>query len=501
MRKPYRFLAGTMAGVLIGLIISLSLNVSAFKQTVEATPPLEDLQQFSEVYSRIKDNYVEEVKDKDLMTNAIRGMLNGLDPHSAYLDEEEFKELQVGTSGEFGGLGIEVGMEDGFVKVISPIDDTPAQKAGLQAGDLIIRLDETPVKGLTLNDAVKRMRGKPGTVINLLVVREGKDKPFKVSIKRDIIQVKSIKSRLLEPGYGYLRITNFQSKTIDAMNEALENLKKENKGNLRGIVLDLRNNPGGVLNAAVGVSDAFLNEGKIVYTEGRVEDAKMEYTANQGDVLNGAPMVVLVNQGSASASEIVAGALQDHKRALIVGQKTFGKGSVQTVIPLDAKTAVKLTTARYFTPSGRSIQAEGIEPDIKLKPLKVKEGEDNTDLLDPLSEADLSKHLTNPNAKPDQGKAEPEKTEEPAPEALPESTTPPATPAPDDSSSQDSKTPTTPAEDKDSNTSGKPQEKGKKPLSEEDYQLFESLNILKGMDLVQNRISAPAMAANQGKVM
>ena len=481
MHTRYRILAGTMAGMVIGVTTSISLNVFAFRQTVEAAPPLTELQQFSEVYSRIKESYVEEVKDKDLMTNAIRGMLNGLDPHSAYLDEEEYKELQVGTSGEFGGLGIEVGMEDGFVKVISPIDDTPAQKAGLQAGDLIIRLDETPVKGMSLNDAVKRMRGKPDTNIDLMIVREGKDKPFKVTLKRAIIQVKSVKSRLLESGYGYVRITSFQAKTTEALLEAIENLKKDNKGNLRGLVLDLRNNPGGVLNAAVGVSDAFLESGKIVYTEGRVPDAKMEYTANKGDVINGAPIVVLVNQGSASASEIVSGALQDQKRALIVGQKTFGKGSVQTVLPLDEKTAVKLTTARYFTPSGRSIQAEGIKPDIALQTLKVKGATDDTDsTFDPLSEADLSKHLANPNSKAeDKPAAEPAK-----PEA-----TPPATPdgstAPADSTADKAK----PAETKDA--------KGKGGLAEEDYQLFEALNILKGMDLVQNRATpaAPPAAA------
>ncbi|MDD5391452.1 MAG: S41 family peptidase [Thiothrix sp.] len=473
MHTRYRILAGTMAGVLIGVTTSISLNVFAFRQNVEAAPPLDELQQFSEVYSRIKDNYVEEVKDKDLMTNAIRGMLNGLDPHSSYLDEEEFKELQVGTSGEFGGLGIEVGMEDGFVKVISPIDDTPAQKAGLQAGDLIIRLDETPVKGMTLNDAVKLMRGKPGTSINLMVVREGKDKPFKVSIKRDIIQVKSVKSRILESGYGYVRITSFQAKTTEALLETLDTLKKDNKGNLRGIVLDLRNNPGGVLNAAVGVSDAFLESGKIVYTEGRVADAKMEYTANKGDSLGSAPMVVLVNRGSASASEIVAGALQDHKRALIVGQKTFGKGSVQTVLPLDEKTAVKLTTARYFTPSGRSIQAEGIVPDIELKPLKVKDAEnDAADDFDPLSEANLTKHLANPNGKAAEEAAKPAEQAEPAPA--------PATPEADK------------PESKDKDAKGKATDK-KAGLAEEDYQLFEALNILKGMDLVQNR-AAPASA-------
>lgn len=476
MQTHYRILAATVAGILVGASITVSLDALAFRQSVEASPPLEELQQFSEVYSRIKDNYVEEVKDKDLMTNAIRGMLGGLDPHSSYLDAEEYKELQVGTSGEFGGLGIEVGMEDGFVKVISPIDDTPAQKAGLQAGDLIIRLDDTPVKGMTLNDAVKRMRGKPGTSIHLMVVREGKDKPFKVTIKRDIIQVKSVKQRILEPGYGYVRITSFQAKTTDTVMEALETLKKDNKGDLRGLILDLRNNPGGVLNAAVGVSDAFLESGKIVYTQGRVEDAKMEYTASKGDAIAAAPIVVLVNQGSASASEIVAGALQDHKRALVVGQKTFGKGSVQTVLPLDEKTAVKLTTARYFTPSGRSIQAQGITPDIELKPLKVKSVKDEAeDAFDPLSEANLSKHLENPNEKKPEESAAPEKpAESPTTPSEPEKTDGTGTEAADQAK--------TDAKDK------------KQSLAEEDYQLFEALNILKGMDLVQNR-QTPAQAA------
>jgi carboxyl-terminal processing protease len=480
MQTRYRVLAGTLAGMVVGVTTSISLNVFAFKQTVESTPPLNELQQFSEVYSRIKESYVEEPKDKELMTNAIRGMLSGLDPHSAYLDEEEFKELQVGTSGEFGGLGIEVGMEDGFVKVISPIDDTPAQRAGLQAGDLIIRLNETPVKGMTLNDAVKLMRGKPDTSIDLLVVREGKDKPFKVTLKRAVIQVKSVKNRLLEPGYGYVRISSFQAKTTESLMEALDALKKENKGDLRGLVLDLRNNPGGVLNAAVGVSDAFLDNGKIVYTEGRVPDAKMEYNANKGDVLNGKPIVVLVNQGSASASEIVSGALQDHKRALIVGQKTFGKGSVQTVLPLDEKTAVKITTARYFTPSGRSIQAEGIKPDIELKPLKVQDAADDNP-FEPLSEADLSKHLSNPTNKAG-GTATPEgadkakeevKSEEKAtdkPEQKPVDV-PPDTEMPNFNKDKDKKA------------------KDKKPEAE-DYQLREAVNILKGMDLVSNRNSA-----------
>lgn len=485
MQTRYRVLAGTLAGMVVGVTTSISLNVFAFKQTVESTPPLNELQQFSEVYSRIKESYVEEPKDKELMTNAIRGMLNGLDPHSAYLDEEEFKELQVGTSGEFGGLGIEVGMEDGFVKVISPIDDTPAQRAGLQAGDLIIRLNETPVKGMTLNDAVKLMRGKPDTNIDLLVVREGKDKPFKVTLKRAIIQVKSVKNRLLEPGYGYVRVSSFQAKTTESLMEALDALKKENKGDLRGLVLDLRNNPGGVLNAAVGVSDAFLDNGKIVYTEGRVPDAKMEYNANKGDVLNGKPIVVLVNQGSASASEIVSGALQDHKRALIVGQKTFGKGSVQTVLPLDEKTAVKITTARYFTPAGRSIQAEGIKPDIELKPLKVQNADDDNP-FEPLSEADLSKHLSNPtnnrasapadtnDKAKDEAKAEEKAADKP--EQKPVDVPP------------DTEMPTF---NKDKNAKAK----DKKP-EDEDYQLREAVNILKGMDLVSSRNSTAVKPAS-----
>lgn len=484
MHKNYRVLAGTMAGLLIGVTTSISLNVFAFKQNIENSPPLNELQQFSEVYSRIKDNYVEDVEDKDLMTNAIRGMLSNLDPHSSYLDEEEFKELQVGTSGEFGGLGIEVGMEDGFVKVISPIDDTPAEKAGLEAGDLIIRLDDTPVKGMTLNEAVKIMRGKPKTDITLLVVRDGKDKPFKVKITRDIIQVKSVKNRMLEPGYGYIRITSFQSKTTKALLEAVEKLKDENDGKkLRGLVLDLRNNPGGVLNAAVGVSDAFLHSGKIVYTEGRVADAKMEYTANKGDEIDNAPIVVLVNQGSASASEIVAGALQDHKRALIVGQKTFGKGSVQTVLPLDEKTALKLTTARYFTPAGRSIQAEGIMPDIELKPLRVQ-GEGEDDEFSPLSESNLSKHLSNPNLDEDDADSKDEKKSSDKP-----------------AKSKDDKDKSA---DKDDAAKDKDDEE-KSPLAEEDYQLFEALNILKGMDLVLNLQQKNADSADKetqkGEVM
>ena len=380
-----------LTGLLLGLSISIGQGVFAERE-VAVTLPVEELRAFTDVFGRIKNDYVEEVNDRELLESAIRGMLTGLDPHSAYLDREQFKELQVGTSGEFGGLGIEVGMEDGFVKVIAPIDDTPAQRAGVQAGDLIIRLDDTPVKGMSLNDAVKVMRGKPGTSIVLTIVRNGVEAPLKITVTRAVITVKSVRSRMLDAGFGYVRISQFQSKTADALLQAVEDLKKENKAPLKGLVLDLRNNPGGVLNGAVSVSDAFLRKGLIVYTEGRVSDSRLRFNATPNDVLDDAPLVVLVNQGSASASEIVAGALQDQRRAIIMGSQTFGKGSVQTILPLSSGSAVKLTTARYYTPSGRSIQAEGIVPDIKLEDLKVSALETG---FDPIKESSLSRHLSN----------------------------------------------------------------------------------------------------------
>ena len=401
-----------MVGIVTGLSISIGHGVFAEREQPSAAAglPVEELRTFSDVFGRIKNDYVEEVEDADMLENAIRGMLSGLDPHSSYLDHEQFKELQVGTSGEFGGLGIEVGMEDGFVKVIAPIDDTPAQRAGVQAGDLIIRLDDTPVKGLTLNDAVKIMRGKPGTVLKLTVVREGVEKPLKIDIERAIIKVRSVKSRMLEGNFGYVRISQFQSKTAENMVDAIDKLKKEAGGTLKGMVLDLRNNPGGVLNGAVAVSDAFLKKGLIVYTEGRVSDSKLRFNATPDDILDNAPIVVLVNQGSASASEIVSGALQDHHRAIIVGTQTFGKGSVQTILPLSNGTAVKLTTARYYTPSGRSIQAEGIVPDIELDQVRISAVESS---FEPIKEADLSGHLSNGNGeKSDKQNDEDEEQEE-----------------------------------------------------------------------------------------
>ncbi len=398
MKQATRSLLVLATGLVLGVSLSLGGSVLADRANNQTAPlPLDELRNFSEVFGKIKADYVETADDKTLLEGAIRGMLAGLDPHSAYLNQEEFKELQVGTSGEFGGLGIEVGMEDGFVKVISPIDDTPAQAAGVKAGDLIIRLDDTPVKGMSLNDAVKMMRGKPGTQILLTIMREGVQKPLKLTITRDVIRVKSVKFRALDKGYGYLRITSFQNQTGEQVLKAISDLKKEHGGDLKGLVLDLRNNPGGVLGAAVAVSDAFLEQGMIVYTEGRAKDAELRYTATPADALKGAPMVVLVNGGSASASEIVAGALQDHKRAIIMGTRTFGKGSVQTIFPMSNNSAIKLTTARYYTPGGRSIQADGIEPDIALKAVKLVEADDADREM--LKEADLSGHLANGNGK------------------------------------------------------------------------------------------------------
>lgn len=422
-------------GLILGIGISLGRIGLAERADADLSPlPLEDLRVFTEVFEKIKNDYVETRTDKELIEYAIGGMLTSLDPHSAFLNEEAFTELQVGTSGQFGGLGIEISMEDGFVKVVSPIDDTPAQRAGMKAGDLIIRLDDATVKGMSLSDAVKVMRGEPGSDITLTVVREGEAKPIKITITRAIIKVTSVKSRSLEDGYGYVRITQFQSRTGDNLADAISNLKDENK-NLKGLVLDLRNNPGGVLNAAVAVSDAFINKGMIVYTEGRTGDSDNKFYATTGDLMNGAPLIVLVNGGSASASEIVAGALQDHQRAVILGTQSFGKGSVQTILPMNNGTAVKITTARYFTPNGRSIQAEGIVPDIKVESLKVAKREKS---IERIKEADLSGHLSNGNGKKEK--------------------------------------------------KNKSKDEKEIPLSEKDFQLYEALNLLKGMNILHARM-------------
>jgi carboxyl-terminal processing protease len=396
MSNQYKTVLVLVFGIFVGVSVSLTSSVLAEKKAEESVGlPLNELRNFSDIFARVKSDYVEEVDDKTLLENAIRGMLTGLDPHSTYLNSDEYKELKIGTTGKFGGLGIQVGMEDGFVKVISPIDDTPAFRAGLEAGDLIIRLNEKSVKGMTLNDAVKIMRGEPGTDIKLTVIREGADKPLPFTVTRDIISVKSVKSRILEPDYGYIRISNFQSKTARDLVSEVSNLKKENKNELKGLVLDLRNNPGGVLSAAADVSDAFIDEGKLVYTQGRIANSDFEFNAKPGDIMNGSPVVVLINSGSASASEIVAGALQDHKRAVVMGSKSFGKGSVQTIQELRSGGAVKITTARYFTPSGRSIQGEGITPDIILDRYEIKDSKDDDKSLR-IKESDLSGSISNP---------------------------------------------------------------------------------------------------------
>jgi carboxyl-terminal processing protease len=459
----------TLASFIAGAFISLHIPALAEKDT-KAGLPIDELRTFAEVYSAIKQGYVEPVEDKKMISNAISGMLANLDPHSSYLDADAFKDLQVGTQGEFGGLGIEVGMEDGLVKVVSPIEDTPAYRAGIKSGDLIFKLDDTLVKGLTLSDAVKKMRGKPKTSIKLSILRKGETKPLEITLMREVIKVQSVKSKITEPGYGWIRVTQFQDNTVAELGKHLTSLYKE--GNLRGLVLDLRNDPGGLLNGAIGVSAAFLPpDVKVVSTDGRTEDAKQEFLARPRDYLRGTkedplrnlpaeikkvPMVVLVNSGSASASEIVAGALQDYKRAVIMGTQTFGKGSVQSVLPLPGNTAIKLTTARYYTPEGRTIQAKGIIPDIV-----VEESPNGTNGSPRLREADLDRHLINDKEK-EAAKAE-------------------------------SKSPTkSPAKPGNKEKPGKDEADDEMPTrleyaSKSDHQFQQAVNLLKGLQIMQNR--------------
>jgi carboxyl-terminal processing protease len=466
MRTKLQQVALITLGAILGVLITL--NFSAVAEKSAGGPlPIEDLRAFTEVFGRIKSDYVEPVDDKKLISEAINGMLSGLDPHSAYLDAEAFRELQVGTQGEFGGLGIEVGMEDGFVKVIAPIEDTPAYRAGLKPGDLIIKLDETNVKGMTLNDAVKRMRGKPNTDITLTIIRKGDPKPKIVTLTRAVIQIQSVKYKLIEPGYAYVRITQFQEHTPDKLVSALDAMWKQNNGQMKGLILDLRNDPGGLLNAAVAVSAAFLPQNAlVVYTDGRTEDSKMRLYASAEYYLRGTkddylkrvpaqvktvPMAVLVNGGSASASEIVAGALQDHKRAIIMGTQTFGKGSVQTILPLGNNTAIKLTTARYYTPNGRSIQAKGIVPDIAVEEATIAEADQGLRMR----EADLERHLANPTEKGDGTEA----------------------PKPPKPGAKEGGAPDVKAE------KAEPAEFG----SKSDYQMNQALNLLKGLQIISKR--------------
>lgn len=403
------------------LLLPGATAFAATEQEDNGRMPLDELRRFTQAFDQIRQAYVEEIDDKELLEMAISGLLSSLDPHSAYLNETDFQDLEEHTTGEFGGLGIEVGMEGGFIKVITPIDDTPAERAGIQAGDLIIKLDEQLVQGMSLSEAIEIMRGPKGSKLKLTIVRPNRDGPFEVEVIRDVIQVHSVRSRMLEPGFGYVRIAQFQENTGTSFRQALEKFTKDDP-ELKGVILDLRNNPGGLLNASVEVVDTLLDQGLVVYTEGRLNTSNAKYYAKPGDILTGLPVVVLINEGSASAAEIVAGALQDHNRAVILGTSSFGKGSVQTVIPLGERRGIKLTTARYFTPSKRSIQAEGIQPNIVVKPAEVRLLESQGQI----KEENLAGHLTN---------------------------------------------------------NERPQAETKDDLSLEDNQLYEALNLLKGLDI------------------
>ena len=374
------------------LVSQLFIPLSVCAQQETLPLPINEVRMFTEALDRIRMSYVEEIDDKTLLENAIRGMLAGLDPHSAYVDGSDFGALQETTTGQFGGLGVEVGRENGYIKVISPIDDTPADRAGIQAGDLIIRIDGKPLREMLPEEAAQLMRGEPGTKVTITVAREGME-PFDLSIVREVIAIASVRSRVLEPGYGYIRISQFRVNTGNELEEEIEKLYADNDG-LKGMIVDLRNNPGGVLQASVNVVDTFISQGRIVYTEGRLEGKNMSFSANRKTVASDVPLVVLINNGSASASEIVAGALQDHGRAIIMGTRSFGKGSVQTVLPLDEERAIKLTTSLYFTPKGRSIQAQGIVPDIIVDDAFVTRRSRN---VSQYNEADLPGRLNNAN--------------------------------------------------------------------------------------------------------
>ena len=444
MSPSYRIPLALAAGVLIGASITLTQGVLADRPKA-STVPFKDLQTFVEILNRVKSDYVEPVEDKVLLENAVRGMLSGLDPHSAYLDKEEFQDMNIATSGKFGGLGIEVQMQNGFVRVVAPIDETPAAAAGVQPGDLIVKIDETPVKGLTLAEAVDKMRGEPGSKVAITLVRDGETAPKVLELKRAIINVASVRGRSLEPGIGYLRISSFTTETGSALDKEFKKLVKESTTPLKGLILDLRNNPGGVLDAAVKVSDAFLEKGPIVSIQGRSEGNGRSFEASRGDVLEGKPLVVLINAGSASAAEIVAGAIQDQRRGIVVGSKSFGKGSVQTILPLTTDGAIKLTTARYFTPSGRSIQGEGIEPDIIIRPLKIAKSEDADaqNLFEPITEASLNKSLSNKDAEAEREKRAKEQADQ------------------------------------------EKRAKDAQQMAESDYALYEALNLLKGLVIAQ----------------
>ena len=393
MRKTSLILLGAAAGVAVTLVTTQPrlLLEGARAQAAAAADTYRQLSLFGDVFERVRADYVEKPDDGKLIESAINGMLNALDPHSSYMDAKSFRDMQVQTRGEFGGLGIEVTMEEGLIKVVAPIDETPAAKAGIMANDIITHLDDEPVQGLTLNQAVEKMRGPVNTKIKLKVMRKGGDKPIEVSITRDIIRVRSVRSRLEGDDVGFIRVTQFNEQTTDGLKKAVADLTAQAGDKLKGFVIDLRNNPGGLLDQAISVSDAFLEKGEIVSTRGRNAEETQRFNARAGDLSKGKPLIVLINGGSASASEIVAGALQDHRRATVIGTRSFGKGSVQTIIPLGSGNgALRLTTARYFTPSGRSIQAKGISPDIEVLQEVPEELKARTDTR---GEASLRGHL------------------------------------------------------------------------------------------------------------
>jgi carboxyl-terminal processing protease len=438
-----KYFLTAIAAALIAIVPIAAVNaeppeveINTVSSDQEERLPLRELRLFTQVFEQIRRGYVEEVTDTDLLENAIAGLLLELDPHSVYLNQTDYEELQENATGEYGGLGLQVASERGMIKVISPIDDSPAAKAGIEAGDFIVEVDGTPVRGMAVQKAIDKLRGEKGTSIKLTVFREGEKAPLDISVIRDTIQVSSVRSRIIEPGYGYVRVSQFQVGSGKDFKKELLSLKEKEPA-LKGLIIDLRNNPGGLVPASVEMVDAVLDGGTVVYTEGRLPSANISFDAKSGDLLQGTPIVVLINGGSASASEIVAGALQDHQRAAIIGTQSFGKGSVQTVIPLGDGRAVKLTTARYFTPNGRSIQAEGIVPDIIVEPAEIRLYKKRKQVR----EADLDGHL-------EQADGEKKKAQNP---------------------------------DKDIT---------------DDNQLYEALNVLKGFQLLRKRVSGEPETQN-----
>ncbi|MEI6208819.1 MAG: S41 family peptidase [Desulfuromonadales bacterium] len=444
--KKTKMIAGCLIVSAI-LVMFIGISSQQYCSAEGKVNDYESIELFTDVMAIVKKSYVEDVDTKKLIYGAINGMLSSLDPHSSFMPPDTYKEMKIDTRGAFGGLGIEISIKDGVLTVISPIEDTPAFKAGLKPGDQILKIDDKFTKDVNINDAVKRMRGLKGTKVTLTIMREGFDKPKEFPLMRDIIQVKSVRSRLMDGGYGYVRIAQFQEKTDEDLSKALKSMHEQNKGVLKGLVLDMRNDPGGLLDQAVRVSDHFVPEGKmIVYTEGREKDAKMQFTAKKSVKEPDYPIVILINGGSASASEIVAGALQDHKRAIIMGTQSFGKGSVQTIIPLSDDSGLRLTTARYYTPKGRSIQAKGITPDIVVERVEIpKESADRKDSMH-VREKDLENHF------------ESESKSESAGEKIDEK-----------------------KEDKSDKLSKKPEDNLKN-----DYQVLRALDLLKGWELIKS---------------